>query len=128
MSGGSHGYLGRVMGMFELLEKIGHLEDVAQRLRELGHEAAANDTQMLYDRLTAEPECFEALRKVWHAVDYLDSNDYSEDQVADAVKEYQEAWGRLWCPCCIFGNHIEKCTCDGKGCCCHSERHAIEKS
>jgi hypothetical protein len=125
MSGGSHGYIGRVSDMFELLEKVGHLEDVAQRLRELGHEAVANDTQTLYNRLMAEPECFGELRKVWHAVDYLDSNDYSEDQVTDAVREYQAAWDRFWCPCCIFGNHTEKCTCSGKGCC-HPEHHAKE--
>lgn len=94
MSGGAHGYIGRVDSMSELLEKIGHLPDVAQRLRELGHSRVAEETQSLYDRVMVEPDLFEELRKVWHAVDYLDSWDYSEDQVAEATREWEGAKAR----------------------------------
>lgn len=125
MSGGAHGYIGRVSDMSELLEKIGHLKDVAERLKELGHDLVAEETQSLYHRLTAEPECFEEIRKVWHAVDYLDSYDYSEEQVAEAVAEWGNAYGARWCQCCKFGNHTEKCTCDGADCC-HPAHHTKE--
>lgn len=29
------------------------------------------------------------------------------------------------CPCCTFGNHTERCRCDGTTCC-HPERHTEE--
>lgn len=125
MSGGAHGYIGRVSDVFELLDKVCHLEDVARRLEELGHAGAAMETLEVYKRLTAEPDLFQELRKVWHAVDYLDSGDYSERQVSQAVAEWSKAYSARWCQCCIFGNHTETCTCDGKGCC-HPEKHAKE--
>lgn len=89
MSGGSHGYIGRVYDMWDLLEKLGELPDVAQRLRDLGHGDAARATQALYDRLLDAPPEFEALVKVWGAVDFLDSNDKGPDDVAKAVSTWR---------------------------------------
>lgn len=88
MSGGAFGYMGRVESVQEVLEKVDWLPEIAGRLRELGHKGAAKETQALYDRLVARPPGFEALVKVWGAVDYEGSNDMGLQDVAEAVAEW----------------------------------------
>ncbi|MER6605672.1 hypothetical protein ABT282_07100 [Streptomyces sp. NPDC000927] len=47
--------MGKVWSMEDLLEKAGNLPGVTQRLNELGHDDAAQETQELYERLTNQP-------------------------------------------------------------------------
>lgn len=93
MSGGSHGYIGRCYDMDDVRGKAGWLPDVADRLDELGHADTARATRELYERLTAEPEHFAELVKVWGAVDYLDSSDYGPESVTEAVAAWRHAAG-----------------------------------
>lgn len=90
MSGGSFGYMGRVDGMEEVLEKVGWLPELTDRLNELGYEDAAGETRALYERVMQEPAAFRALVKVWGAVDYHGSNDYGPKQVTEAVEEWRK--------------------------------------
>lgn len=91
MSGGSHGYIGQCWDMFDVLEKLRYLPGVAQRLREMGHDQAAAETQGLYDRLTAEPDHFVKLVAVWKSIDYRDSCDWGDDSVTEAIRAWEEA-------------------------------------
>ncbi|MFF7198318.1 hypothetical protein ACFZAM_32000 [Streptomyces sp. NPDC008079] len=85
MSGGSHGYLGHCWTWEDVLEKSGYLPEVADRLDELGYQAAAQHTRTLHNRITVKPERLAELIAVWGAVDYLDSFDWGPDQVRKAV-------------------------------------------
>lgn len=86
MSGGSHDYIGRCYSFQDVLEKVSMLPGVAKRLKELGHQDAADATLAL----VREPENLHELINVWGEVDLLDSHDHDEEQVAEAV----EAWRR----------------------------------
>lgn len=81
MSGGSYSYLCHA----ELASNYqADLERMAERLEELKvHEAAAETRRFLL------PDADEALRDLWHAVEWRDSLDWSDEQVAEAVDSYR---------------------------------------
>jgi hypothetical protein len=84
MSGGSYDYL--YFHVAELGGRRGDLETMAARLEGLPYavEAAAATRRIL------EAISDEKLAKVWRAVEWWDSGDYDEDQVREAVAEYEE--------------------------------------
>lgn len=84
MSGGSYNYL--YLNVPELGGHREHLEAMAARLDGLPYAAkAAAATRQILAVLDDE-----ALAGVWQAVEWWDSADYSEDQVREAVAEYEE--------------------------------------
>jgi hypothetical protein len=94
MSGGSYNYLCHTYDLAGLLDRHADLEEMSERLAGLGYaQDAARETEELLVQLRqwrnrAEVR-MERLRDVWKAVEWWDSNDYSEDQVQDALKAYR---------------------------------------
>jgi hypothetical protein len=96
MSGGSYNYLGVICidDLEELLGKESELREMADRLAGLGYaEDAARETEELLVllrqwRIRAEVRV-KRLGDVWHAVEWWDSNDYSEDRVKEALAKYR---------------------------------------
>lgn len=96
MSGGSFNYLGAICydDLSDLLAKESDLEAMADRLAGLGWaEDAARETQELLVmlrqwKIRAEVRA-QRLINVWHAVEWWDSHDWSEQQVRDALARYR---------------------------------------
>jgi hypothetical protein len=94
MSGGSYNYLNSTWDLDDLLKKRGDLEDMSARLAGLGWaEDAARETEELLVMLRqweirAETR-INRLRDVWKAVEWWDSNDWSEAQVREALAKYR---------------------------------------
>lgn len=53
--------------------------------------------------------------------DWLADNDGDEE--LEELDRLERRLDKLTCPCCVFGNHTELCTCDGEGCC-HPDQYA----
>jgi hypothetical protein len=84
MSGGSYKYL--YFQVSELGGNRGELESMAARLDGLPYAAqAAAATRRILEAISDEK-----LAAVWRAVEWWDSGDYGEDQVREAVAEYEE--------------------------------------
>lgn len=81
MSGGCYGYFYSSFGDDGSKET---LKTISDRLAELGHPDVAADTRRVLDLI-------ESLSEVWRDVEWLDSGDYSEDQVAETVGEYRSS-------------------------------------
>jgi hypothetical protein len=98
MSGGSYDYLEAVETV-TLLEggREEDLERMAKRLEELGAAAAAAATRNVaatMKRLWSVAEAtarIEALRQLWHVVEWVDSGDKGDDDLAPAIAKYNEA-------------------------------------
>jgi hypothetical protein len=90
MSGGSYNYLCHAMRDGNLSQYEGEMQRMAARLRELGHPEAADGTDIVLSVLDAAERAAMALEDVWHAVEWLDSNDSDEEAVAEAVEAYRE--------------------------------------
>lgn len=94
MSGGSYDYL-CYKDAFELESHREELNRMRDRLVELGHLDAAKETESIILTLDSFKVRMEArlsrLKDVWRAVEWLDSGDYRKEQVAEAVKKYQES-------------------------------------
>lgn len=94
MSGGSYNYL-CYKDVFELESHREELNRMRDRLIELGHLDAAKETESIILTLDSFKVRMEArlsrLKDVWRAVEWLDSGDYGKEQVAEAVKKYQES-------------------------------------
>lgn len=95
MSGGSYNYLGTVSDLADLLSHESDLRDMADRLAGLGYaEDAAQETEELLTMLRQWKVRAEVrirrLSDVWHAVEWWDSCDYSEDQVHKALASYRD--------------------------------------
>lgn len=95
MSGGSYNYL-----CFQL-DSHGHLDladlkAMRDRLQELAPGSrATQDTVRLYDTLAAVASVVDGdLTRVWYAVEWLDSGDYSIDQVEKALRKYNAGGAR----------------------------------
>ena len=94
MSGGSYNYL-CFADADEILNKLGVLEEMSDRLAGLGYaDDAAEETQMLAlqirhirNRLNASVK---RLKSVWRAVEWWDSSDSSEDGVKAALEKYRQ--------------------------------------
>lgn len=92
MSGGSHNHLGRGFhDMRDVLSQYGDLPGMASRLDEMGYTDVSRATLDLYERLTAAPDAFLPLCRVWLSVDRFDSCDDTEEDVTSAVGEWRNA-------------------------------------
>lgn len=97
MSGGSYNYLSSKVGDSELLESYEDVEAMLQRLQELEYASeVAKETESVladFDTLKQLEAKIQAksrnLASVWHAVEWWDSRDWSEDEVKKAVSEFQ---------------------------------------
>jgi hypothetical protein len=96
MGGGSYNYLGSICydDLGELLAKESDLREMADRLAGLGYaEDAARETEELLTMLRQWKTRAEArvrrLSDVWHAVEWWDSRDWSEDRVREALAKYR---------------------------------------
>jgi hypothetical protein len=96
MSGGSYNYLGSICydDLAELLSKESDLRDMADRLAGLGYaQDAAAETEellvMLRQWKTRAEVRVRRLIDVWHAVEWWDSCDWSEEQVRTALERYR---------------------------------------
>lgn len=105
MSGGSYNYLYASADDPEaLVEHVSDIKAMAERLAGLPYARdAATETERilaLIERLHMQVKVrSEALEDVWHAVEWWDSGDYSEDAVRKALAKYRgepaaEAGGR----------------------------------
>jgi len=89
MSGGSYDYLfQRPPEQFPA--RMGQIQRMEQRMRQLGYKEAADDTARLVEHLrslyVAAPS---QLREVWRAVEWLDSADWSREQADRVAAEYR---------------------------------------
>ncbi|MEU1071924.1 MULTISPECIES: hypothetical protein [unclassified Streptomyces] len=95
MSGGSYNYLFTAQDLEDLQARRHDLEEMANRLAGLGYaQDAARETEELL-ALFRQWETRAALRMrrladVWHAVEWWDSNDSSEDAVHEALAKYRD--------------------------------------
>lgn len=86
MSGGSYNYL--CFNTYELEHRSTELQDMERRLTASGYYAAARATRNVILFLECAHRAAQALEDVWHAVEWADSCDYSEEQVVKAVKKF----------------------------------------
>ena len=99
MSGGSYNYLyaADVDQLFEF-HRLNDLEGVRDRLRSLGHIDAAGQTDAVISTIKEAVDlvCMRQgmLSGVWKAVEMLDSNDWGEGAVSEAVAEYRKKTSR----------------------------------
>ena len=95
MSGGSYNYLCYDDDLSTLSENRGRLEEMTDRLDGLPYaRVAAEQTRrllMALDLLDARIRHSKELREVWQAVEWWDSCDYSESQVRDAIRKYEDS-------------------------------------
>lgn len=94
VSGGSFNYLCHSWDLSDLVSKRSHLEAMAEELERLSWaKDAAKETRHLVADLNAievrVEVALERLRPVWKAVEWWRSCDWSEDQVREAVTEFQ---------------------------------------
>lgn len=90
MSGGSYNYL---YIEDRLCERVGDIERMAARLRELGHEDAAARTQEAADALKRADAIREELATVWQNVEWIDSNDGRAGDEVTAVEVWRVGMG-----------------------------------
>jgi hypothetical protein len=89
VSGGSYDYL---FASFpeQLSVRLEDIQRMAQRLDALGHKKAAADTQRVVQALqNASRLATKDLREMWRCVEWLDSSDYSAEQVAASARDYE---------------------------------------
>jgi hypothetical protein len=84
VSGGSHNYL--YSADLSWNSRNDDLEAMAARLEELGVPDAAEQTRAL---LAPELPQSSPLRDLWHAVEWTDSGDWGDDQLAEAVASWR---------------------------------------
>lgn len=94
MSGGSYGHLYAVLDLADLTEQRNSLEEMAARLAGLGYaqDAARETEELLVLMRQWETRAHVRLRRladVWHAVEWWDSGDSSEDRVHRALATYR---------------------------------------
>ncbi|MFJ2650849.1 hypothetical protein ACIO1C_29540 [Streptomyces sp. NPDC087420] len=95
MSGGSYNYLCWASDLEEINNKRYALREMADRLAGLGYatDAAAETEELLVMlqqwEIRAEVR-IKRLSDVWHAVEWWDSADSSEESVREALAKYRE--------------------------------------
>ncbi|MER5875459.1 hypothetical protein ABT119_05960 [Streptomyces sp. NPDC001910] len=94
MSGGSYNYLYTAQDLEDLHNRRHDLEAMANRLAGLGYaQDAARETEELLVLLrqweTRATVRVRRLEDIWHAVEWWDSSDSSEDGVRDALAKYR---------------------------------------
>jgi hypothetical protein len=92
VSGGSYGYLCFAVGdAAALAGKRGELGEMEQRLRHAGYRHAARQTRAVLDLLDAAEHAAGPLEGVWHAVEWRDSGDWGDAQMARVCGEFEAA-------------------------------------
>jgi hypothetical protein len=94
MSGGSYNYLCRAQDLEDINGKRATLREMADRLAGLGYaqDAAAETEELLVLLQQWEVRAqvrIKRLSEVWKAVEWLDSGDYGEGEVREALAEYR---------------------------------------
>jgi hypothetical protein len=94
VSGGSYNYLFTAQDLEDLQARRHDLEEMANRLAGLGYaQDAARETEELLVLFrqweTRAAVRMRRLTDVWHAVEWWDSNDSSEDRVHQALATYR---------------------------------------
>lgn len=87
MSGGSYDYL--CWNTDNLSARRGTVAQMAERLEKGGYYEAARATRNVLLLLDGAEQAAQALSDVWHAVEWTDSNDSSEDAVVKAAAEFK---------------------------------------
>lgn len=90
MSGGSFNYLCYVDAE-EIGQRLGTLDEMAAALEEICPEAAAA-TREIADQVRDVQPKIDALKDVWHAVEWWYSSDWSRDRVEDVAAKYRAAF------------------------------------
>lgn len=95
MSGGSYNYLFTAQDLEDLHNRRHDLEEMANRLAGLGYaQDAARETEELLVLFrqweTRAAVRMHRLEDVWHAVEWWDSNDSSEQRVHEALAKYRD--------------------------------------
>jgi len=117
-AGKEHSATGSVMtALAEVLTVYGGTwTEVVEGVRALHrHERALGELQM---RLIV---AYERLIESTGLEQWIDDHEGATEE----LEEVQRLSGELdaaTCQCCVFGNHMETCTCDGANCC-HPENH-----
>jgi hypothetical protein len=86
MSGGSYDYLYCHVNGLEA--QRGDIERMARRLEAGGYYAAARSTRDVLRMLDAAERIAHSLHDVWHAAEWVDSCDWGEDQLLEAVEKF----------------------------------------
>lgn len=94
MSGGSYNYLCTAQDLEDLHARRHDLREMADRLAGLGYaqDAAAETEELLILLRQWEIRAgvrLQRLEKIWQAVEWWDSADWSEDKVKAALAEYR---------------------------------------
>ena len=93
MSGGNYDYL-FLKEPEKLFKDHKQLERMAERLRELGHIRLSNEIYMLLEKINHVRQCIsmvsERQNDVWRAVEWMDSGDYTVENVNEAVEKLGE--------------------------------------
>lgn len=83
MSGGSWDYL---YGQ-EFSPRSKTVWDMAKRAREIGSEPAARRLEELAQQMRVAENLFDLARDIMHGVEWVDSHDWSADQLIEKFKE-----------------------------------------
>ena len=93
MSGGSYNYL-CYNDAEDILNKQADIAVMRDRLIGLGFSDAAKETEtilLISDQYTVRMEArLERLNGIWHAVEWMDSNDSGIEEVEKEIKKYRE--------------------------------------
>ena len=89
MSGGAYSYL--CFNTDELSTRRSDLESMHKRLESSGYREAARATREVIRSLDGAERMADALRNVWHAVEWVDSGDSGEERIVEAVAKF-EPW------------------------------------
>lgn len=94
MNGGSYDYL-YTADIHELLTRMSDVMRMTNRLFKFGYaEDAAKESENLMLILSVARQSidvhFSNLRDVWKAVEWVDSNDWGEDQLKEVLRKYRE--------------------------------------
>lgn len=90
MSGGSYNYL-CLVDSSEIANRIHDLESMQGRLARLNPDGyAATDTQEIFAILGALDFAIKRLYDVWHAVEWRDSLDWSDEQMFEVLAAYEK--------------------------------------
>lgn len=91
MSGGAYDYLGityDLPGLVENMEK-GNLEAMKNRLKELGYNKEFEKTEEIEELLNSVMTEVEKIKGVWRAVEWMDSGDTNETEVAKESESFR---------------------------------------
>jgi hypothetical protein len=91
VSGGSYNYLCYAEDISTLGDRVSDLQEMIARLAEIpGAEAARAASAQVLATMEHALRQAQDLHDVWHAVEWHDSCDWSEDQMLEAIQAFSE--------------------------------------